>query len=307
MTNFELTKINLMKKSNQKLLNYTGLASTILASASVNAQAVGVNINPDLVLTVDSNPYSLDFNNDLTPDLNFAVQPISGTQTYMGFPFTYEGIVAGISFPVGNGAYGSLSSGSGTSAPGSFTITALENGTPISSSDVFGSSSQNALAIDVVAAGGLLGTFAYAFGPFVEASYKFIGAKFQANGNTHYGWVQLSVTPGADSLIIHGYGYNQTPNATINAGEGGDLSQLENVSLEDKVTFFNTLNNAKVNVTPDLIGGEINLVNMTGQIITTTKITDIETVINYDGIETGIFTLNVNFQSGTINKKVYIK
>lgn len=307
MTNFELTKINLMKKSNQKLLNYTGLASTILASASVNAQAVGVNINPDLVLTVDSNPYSLDFNNDLTPDLNFAVQPISGTQTYMGFPFTYEGIVAGVSFPVGNGAYGSLSSGSGTSAPGSFTITALENGTPISSIDIFGSSSQNALAIDVVADGGLLGTFAYAFGPFVEASYKFIGAKFQANGNTHYGWVQLSVTPGADSLIIHGYGYNQTPNATINAGEGGDLSQLENVSLEDKVTFFNTLNNAKVNVTPDLIGGEINLVNMTGQIITTTKITDIETVINYDGIETGIFTLNVNFQSGTINKKVYIK
>ncbi len=307
MTNFELNKINLMKKSNQKLLNYTGLASTILASASVNAQAVGVNINPDLVLTVDSNPYSLDFNNDLTPDLNFAVQPISGTQTYMGFPFTYEGIVAGVSFPVGNGAYGSLSSSSGTSAPGSFTITALENGTPISSSDVFGSSSQNALAIDVVADGGLLGTFAYAFGPFVEASYKFIGAKFQANGNTHYGWVQLSVTPGADSLIIHGYGYNQTPNATINAGEGGDLSQLENVSLEDKVTFFNTLNNAKVNVTPDLIGGEINLVNMTGQIITTTKITDIETVINYDGIETGIFTLNVNFQSGTINKKVYIK
>jgi hypothetical protein len=296
-----------MKNSNQKLMNYTGLATTMLASASLNAQAVGVDINPDLILTTDSNPYSLDFNNDLTPDLNFSVLPISGTQSYMGFPFTYEGLVAGISFPVGNGAYGFASSGSGTSAPGSFTITALENGTPISSSDVFGSSSQNGLAIDVVADGGILGTYAVAIGSFIEASYKFVGAKFQANGNTHYGWVQLSVTPGADSLIIHGYGYNQTPDAAINAGEGGDLAQLENVAIENKVTFFNSLNSAKINVTPDLIGGVINLVNMTGQIIKTQKITDIETVISYEGAETGIYTLNVKFEAASVNKKVYVK
>ena len=58
--------------TNKKLLNYTSLASTVLASASVNAQAVGVDLNPDVVLTPNSAPYSLDFNNDMTPDLNFA-------------------------------------------------------------------------------------------------------------------------------------------------------------------------------------------------------------------------------------------
>lgn len=300
-----------MKNTNKKLLNYSGLATTMLASASVNAQAVGVDLNPDVVLTPNSSPYSLDFNNDLTPDLNFAVQPISGSQTYQGFPFTYEGVIAGVAMPVGNGVLGIAGSGTGTgtgtSAPGSFTITALENGTPISASDAFGTSSQNALAADVVADGGALGTFPYTFGSFLEASYKFLGAKFQVGTNTHYGWVQLSVTPGIESMIIHGYGYNQTPDAAINAGEGGSAAGLENVAVEDKVTFFTTLNNAKINVTPDLIGGELNLVSMSGQIVKTVKITDIETVITYDGIDTGIYSVNAKFESGSVNKKVYVK
>ncbi len=296
-----------MKKANKKLLNYSGLATTMLASATVNAQAVGVDINPDVVLTPNSSPYSLDFNNDLIPDLNFAVQPISGTQTYQGFPFTYEGVIAGVAMPVGNGVLGFASSGTGTSAPGSFTITALENGTPISASDAFGTSSQNALAADIVADGGALGTFPYTFGPFLEASYKFLGAKFQVGTNTHYGWVQLSIAPGIENMIIHGYGYNQTPNAAINAGEGGNPAGLENVAVEDKVTFFTTLNNSKINVTPDLIGGEINLVSMSGQIVKTVKITDIETVITYDGVDTGIYSVTANFESGSVNKRVYVK
>ena len=299
--------------TNKKLLNYTSLASTVLASASVNAQAVGVDLNPDVVLTPNSAPYSLDFNNDMTPDLNFALQPISGSNTYMGIPITYEGIIAGITFPVGSGAMGELiagtgtGTGTGTTAPSSFAIISLENGTPISSSDVFGSSSQNALAADIVVDAGLLGEFPYTFGPFIESSFKFLGAKFQVGTNTHYGWVQLSVSPGVESLTIHGYGYNQTAGATINAGEGGNPAGLENVSVEDKVTFFTTLNNAKINVTPDLIGGEINLVSMSGQVVKTQIITDIETIISYEGIDTGIYSVNAKFESGSVNKKVYVK
>jgi len=293
--------------TNKKLLNYSSLASTMLASASVNAQAVGVDLNPDVVLTSTSAPYSLDFNNDMTPDLNFAVQPISGSQTYNGIPITYEGIIAGISFPVGNGAVGVAGSGSTSSAPGSFTLLSLESGTPISSSDEFGSSTQNALAADVVINAGILGTLPYTFGPFLESSYKFLGAKFQVGANTHYGWVQLSVSTGIQNLTIHGYGYNQTPNAPINAGEGGNPASLENIAVEDKVTFFNTLNSSRVNVTSDLIGGELNLVSMSGQVVKTQKITDIETTISFEGLDTGIYTVNAKFNSGSVNKRVYVK
>jgi hypothetical protein len=35
--------------------------------------------------------------------------------------------------------------------------------------------------------------------------------------------------------------------------------------------------------------------------------TDIETVITYDGIDTGIYSVNAKFESGSVNKKVYVK
>jgi hypothetical protein len=296
-----------MKKNTNKLLDYSSLATTVLASSALNAQAVGIDVNPDVILTPNSTPYSLDFNADLTPDLNFTLQTVTGSQSYQGIPFTYEGIIAGVQIPVGNGLVGLQGSGSGTSAPGSFTITALDNGTPISVNETFGSSSQNALAVDIVADAGALGTFPYTFGPFLDASYKFLGAKFQVGTEVHYGWVQLSVTPGIDSLIIHGYGYNQTPNQPINAGEGGDPAGLGNVTITDKVTIKTTLNEATVNVTPDLIGGEIKLVSLTGQDVRSVVISDINTVISFEGINTGIYTVHANFNGGSVNKRVYVK
>jgi hypothetical protein len=44
-----------------------------------------------------------------------------------------------------------------------------------------------------------------------------------------------------------------------------------------------------------------------GQIVKTVKITDIETVIAYDGVDTGIYSVNAKFESGSVNKKVYVK
>jgi hypothetical protein len=46
---------------------------------------------------------------------------------------------------------------------------------------------------------------------------------------------------------------------------------------------------------------------MSGQIVKTVKITDIETVITYDGVDTGIYSVNAKFESGSVNKKVYVK
>ena len=82
---------------------------------------------------------------------------------------------------------------------------------------------------------------------------------------------------------------------------------LENVKVEDKVTIFTTLNNANINVTPDLIGGNILMVAMNGAIVSTKKITDINTAITFEGIETGIYTISAQFEGGNVSKRVYIK
>jgi hypothetical protein len=286
--------------NNSKLAQYSAVAGALIATSAVNAQAVIVDVNPDVVLDSLSTPYDLDFNNDSSPELTFAVQYLTGEGSQSGVQFTYAGVAGAVVLNTGVTLLGATSSSS-------FTPTVLNTGDAISSAGNFAGSSTNALAVNALINAGLAGTFPITQGAFLDQNYKYLGAKFTVGANTHYGWVQLSIPASAETITIHSYGFNQTPDATVTAGEAGNPAGLENVAVEDKVTFFTTLNNAKINVTPDLIGGEINLVSMSGQIVKTVKITDIETVITYDGIDTGIYSVNAKFESGSVNKKVYVK
>lgn len=291
---------NKSTSNNSKLAQYSAVAGALIATSAVNAQAINVDVNPDVVLDSLSSPYQLDFNNDSNPELTFGVQALAGSGSQSGIQFTYAGVAGAVVLNTGVTLLGATSSSS-------FTPTVLNTGDAISAAGNFAGSSTNPLAINALIDAGIAGTFPITQGAFLDQNYKYLGAKFSVGANTHYGWVQLSIPASAETITIHGYGFNQTPDATVNAGEAGNPSGLENVAVEDKVTFFNTLNNAKINVTPDLIGGEVNLVSMSGQIVKTVKITDIETVISYDGVDTGIYSVNAKFESGSVNKKVYIK
>jgi hypothetical protein len=287
--------------NNSKLVQYSAVAGALIATSAVNAQAINVDVNPDVVLDSLSSPYQLDFNNDSNPELTFSVQYLEGEGSQSGIQFTYAGVAGAVVLNTGVTLLGATSSSS------SFTPTVLNTGDAISSAGNFAGSSTNPLAVNALINAGLAGTFPITQGAFLDQNYKYLGAKFTVGANTHYGWVQLSIPASAETITIHSYGFNQTPDATVTAGEAGNPAGLENVAIEDKVTFFNTLNSSKINVTPDLIGGEINLVSMSGQIVKTVKITDIETVITYDGIDTGIYSVNAKFESGSVNKKVYVK
>ena len=48
----------------------------------------------------------------------------------------------------------------------------------------------------------------------------FLGLRFDLNGNTHYGWADVSLNSDAGGLYhtLHGYAYENTPAATILAG-----------------------------------------------------------------------------------------
>ena len=286
--------------NNSKLAQYSAVAGALIATSAVNAQAVIVDVNPDVVLDSLSTPYDLDFNNDSNPELTFAVQYLTGEGSQSGIQFTYAGVAGAVVLNTGVTLLGATSSSS-------FTPTVLNTGDEISAAGNFAGSSTNPLAVNALVNAGLAGTFPITQGAFLDQNYKYLGAKFTVGANTHYGWVQLSIPASAETITIHSYGFNQTPDASVLAGEGGNPAGLENVAVEDKVSFFNTLNSSRINVTPDLIGGEINLVSMSGQIVKTVKITDIETVITYDGVDTGIYSVNAKFEFGSVNKKFYVK
>ena len=77
--------------------------------------------------------------------------------------------------------------------------------------------------------------------------------------------------------------------------------------VEDKVSIKTTLNDATINVTPDLVGGSISMISMAGQVVKTIVISDVNTTISFEGIDSGIYSVVANFEAGSVNKRVYIK
>lgn len=285
-----------------KLARFSAIAGAVLASGSVDAQLIYQDINPDVLIDTASGSYDLDFNSDAIIDLTFSVVNMVGAGTTSGFTFTYNVNVANVAFGPGAGVV-NLVVGTGTSA--SSAPAALNNGDLISVAAPFASSSASNLALvgDVVIPA-LSYTYPIAQGNWIGATDKFIGAKFMIGTNVHYGWVRLDVSAGADTIVVKDYAYNQNGDTPLNAGQ---TVGLDDVSVDNKVTIKTTLNEAMINVTPDLIGGKIVLFNMAGQLMKEVKISEINTKISFEGLDTGIYSVAAQFDGGTVNKRVYVK
>lgn len=286
-----------------RLKQYSAVAGAIVAQGNINAQVVVTDLNPDVIVDSLSAPYSLDFNNDANPELNFFVQHISGSSSTQGVQFTYDGAVAGLNITPGMNLIGTPGTGSSSS---SFQLTALNNGDPIASAANFGTSANNILGLDMIVDAGILGQIPIQQGNFLNQSNKYLGGKLTAGANTFYGWVELSVNSNASQITIHKYAYQSTPNTSILAGEGGN-SGLEQVALENKVTIIGTPENVKINVTPDLIGAAVSIVSMSGQSLKSDVLTDVNNTISFDGISTGIYQVVVSTSTEKTTERVYIK
>lgn len=294
---------NLSQKNKSRLKQYTAVAGAIVAQGNINAQVVVTDVNPDVVVDSLSATYALDFNNDANPELNFFVQHISGASSTQGIQFTYEGAVAGVNITSGMNLVGAVGTGSSSS---SFQLTALNNGDPISSAANFGTSSGNALGVDLLVDAGILGQLPIQQGNFLNQSNKYLGGKLTAGANSFYGWVELSVNANASQITIHKYAYQSTPNTQILAGEGSNVG-LENVALADKVTIVGTPDQVKINVTPDLIGSSVSFVSMSGQTLKTEILNDVNNSISYDGIQTGIYQVVVSSSTEKTTQRIYVK
>jgi hypothetical protein len=288
---------------NNKLANYSAMAGAVLVSGAVDAQITYVDVNPDAVVNGTNSPYNLDFNNDANPDVVFGVQAVNsaGTYSYMGIPFTFtvQGNGAGAQAGSNAAIVGSITGSSSTFVP-----TMLINQDVISPTQQFGSGGTLGFAglLDVPAFG--YNDYPVTQGMWLGATDKFLGVRFTNGADLHYGWVRLDVAGDATTITIKDYAFNAQPNGSIIAGQ---MVGLEGVSAEQKVTIKPQLDQATINVTPDLIGGKIALVDMSGRDAKVVDITDINTVISYDKLQTGVYILTARFQNESVTKKVYVK
>jgi hypothetical protein len=68
-------------------------------------------------------------------------------------------------------------------------------------------------------------------GPFANTTNRYLGLKFQLNGQVHYGWAAFSrvnARDGAVSAWFTAYAYETTPNTPIYAGQSSDEGASDN-------------------------------------------------------------------------------
>jgi hypothetical protein len=104
-----------------------------------------------------------------------------------------------------------------------FDLQALRGGQLIPGPFDFRSGTQSLAYRSVYTDDGVLES--YSSGPFAGGATRFVGLEFDIGGNTHYGWVRVSVVRGPNilddlQLTIHDWAYQDTPGAAIVAGQG---------------------------------------------------------------------------------------
>lgn len=282
-----------------RLARFSAVAGAVLASSAVNSQIVYTNVDPDIIIDTASGQYNLDFNADAMIDVTLNVMNVMEfTSISTSTSAVYAGSLAVVTPGIGAGVVSAILGSSSSSY-----VTAMNNGDLIGTAAVFGGSSMAALAIDITITSSS-SSYQISNGAFLGVTDKFLGVKFLIGTNTHYGWARLDVSANADTIRLKDYAYNVAADSPILAGQ---TLGLDAISVENKVTIKTTLDNATINVTPDLIGGRVVMFNIAGQEIKVVQIIDVNTEILYEGVETGIYTITAQFDGGLVNKKVYIK
>ena len=286
-----------------KLKKYASIAGSITAVVgTASAQVNYTDLNPDVLVTGQNSNYVLDLNGDLQPDYIFLTNDTAFVTNYAGLPISVD-LKGAVIYPAsGNSCAGSnsvTSMGSST-----FNIDNIPQGSSIGSANNWSSSSGALGLVAEIVIPGLYST-SYSTGPFLGTT-GFVGLKFNAGGNTHFGWVRVEVGADGEFLSIKDYAFDATPNTPIVAGEtgSGPVGISEN---NDFVNVQNLHNSIRIETADSYNDAVLSLVSISGQLIVSQQLNGTITLINTDEIASGVYVLTINSDNKSYNQKVYLK
>jgi hypothetical protein len=300
-----------MKKDDivkDKIKKYSVLAGAVLTGGAVNAQIQYTDMDPDIVIDPTNSPYLLDLNGDSVDDITFAVSATSGagSSSYMGIPFTYTYAVQYAVAAMAGGGMAGVSSV--TSSGTSFAVDAHDFGAEISDADDYSSSAALGVVgnVNVPALGINQGINEGAFLNSNGGSLgdKYLGYSLSGASGSNYGWIRLSVADSAASITIKSHAINTVVDQSIYAGNAASVSD---VSIDDKVSIVSAIENVKISVPNELLGGDLSIIDMTGKTVSQVSIENINTLISTKDFNTGIYIVRFTFNSDIVNKRIYIR
>ncbi len=270
------------KRVTQKLAAYSALAAgALVATTGANAQIIYHDVDPDATFTNDGDSLDIDLNNDGVND--FMIWLLNDPANAYSVRLYPE---------MGNEALGSASAGSGFFYP-----FALNANDMISSGQSMWNGTINAGALTMAwkyVAGG-------SYGNWFGATDKFLGVRFLAGTNLHYGWIRLDVSANGDSFTVKDWAFNAQSDGPIMASQTTGIQ--DQLSVEASVyahnaTLFLTLSQD--------VKGTVSVVNMLGQTVRDIEITGAKMEIDLSDCDGGIYMVTINSANGNYTKKIAI-
>jgi hypothetical protein len=269
----------------RKQLSLYTMASGALALVANNAQAQAVytDITPDATITTFGSSYIIDLNNDAADDFKFELEDWgSGTGPLYIKPLQ-----------VGHGVAGVADAGF-TYKTGKFDAGAVMGTTPASSNLWVAS------AMMAVKNGSN-------YGPFTNATDKYIGLRLKSGSDYYYGWVRVSVNIGTPNIVIKDMAYNSTANTAFETGAITTSTQA-GLELDEKtIIFVNEAN--EVSVTNNYGKNiSVELVSVNGNVIATKEILSGSTdLFASDQNASEVLIVRVKAGEAILAKKVFVK
>lgn len=214
----------LAKLLDEKMVPYSAAAAAVLLAGGTSAKAAiqGTALSPHVTLTGPNSRYPIDFNVDGATDVSIHLLTTSGSSSRTDYQRYWDTTTFDLTM-------GSCQVG--TALPAALPA-ALNLGDPVA--EPYWRAPPGLLARhhhEVVTAGTAVLDTTSQDGYFLGAPDKFLGVKFQVGPDTHYGWVQLGLDALASEGTITGYGWNDTPDGPIAAGDVPEPSSLALLAL----------------------------------------------------------------------------
>lgn len=270
-----------------RLKKYTGLAAVAAATPSAYGQIFYTDITPDAIVTGPNDVAILDINNDGTPDFSaitvdtlYNSAPINGAAIGYYYNSTYS---------TGNTSNGVVFSSGG--------VAKLDNAVGVDANQNW-------------QGGGFMGIKLYGYPIYnlpwdVGGQDKFVGVRLELNGNMHYGWVRLDVSPGSDTIIVKDMAINLTAGDPIQTGVTG-LSTIEDI--KSKITVINTEDLLRIETDPSLGSFGIKVTDLTGKAIVEEDYKAAERIeVITSSWPTGIYLVNLIKGEYIITEKIIVK
>lgn len=257
------------------------------------AQEIIVDVNPDQLITASTSSYTIDMDNNGTIEFLFRVQEMSGDTLLGGQPSTYVGASAIIGALNGQPA--------GVNDNSIFTLTNFTEGEIVSVANEFGVDTSYSLGINLLIDAGI-GIFPYLYGSFLGDNNAFLGVSFESDGNTHYGWIELSVSSGSDSIIVHSYGYNQSVEESVDVGGLGAIP----TQVSNEINVWSNFETLFIEINSNLIGGLFKIISPDGKEYYSGKFSSIINELNYKDLPKGVYSLIIDSDNGPALRRFYI-